>query len=135
MHEAIKFLLVGTVLTSVEDFLLGRPRFRPRLNLSSIPKNGTTILHALPMAALANRAGTSQHRPIASSARPLSFGRRSVGCIFRRRVDLVGTVEVAGGPAMNAVPARGYPVVGQFDFHDLAAVRADCIHRFLLHLS
>src|SRR5690348_961538 len=69
------------------------------------------------------------------TGRPSSFGRRSVGCIFRCRVDLVGTVEVAGGPAMDAMPARGYPIVGQFDFHDPAAVRADCIHRFLLHLS
>src|SRR3954466_15515733 len=48
-HEAIKFLFVGTVLTSGEDFLLGRPRFRPRLNLSGIPKNRTGTLHALPL--------------------------------------------------------------------------------------
>src|SRR5689334_1191761 len=48
-HEAIKSLFVGTVLTSVEDFLLGMPRFRPRLNLSGIPKNRTAILHALPL--------------------------------------------------------------------------------------
>src|SRR3954454_3293974 len=48
-HEAIKFLFVGTALTSGKDFLLGRPRFRPWLNLSGIPKNRTQTLHALPL--------------------------------------------------------------------------------------